>query len=45
LRKRKARGFVKMSVTLVNSFQGRRFKDLIKNNPRGPGANLFSLNL
>jgi hypothetical protein len=45
LRERKARGFLETSVTLVNSFYGHGFKVLIKNNPRGLGANLFFINL
>jgi hypothetical protein len=45
LREGKARGLLEMSVTLVNSYQGHRFKVLDKENPRGPGAKLFFLNL
>jgi hypothetical protein len=29
----------------VNSSQGRGFKVLVKENPKGPGAKLFFLNL
>jgi hypothetical protein len=34
-----------MLVTLVNSFPGAQMKGLVKENPRGPGAKLFFLNL
>jgi hypothetical protein len=45
LREKEARGFLETSVTLVNSFQWRGSKDLIKNNPRCRGANLLFINL
>jgi hypothetical protein len=45
LRKGKAGGLLEMPVTLVNSSQGHEFKVLVKENPRGHGAKLFSLNL
>jgi hypothetical protein len=46
VKKRKSQGgYLEMSMTLVNSSQGRGFKVLVKENPKGPGAKLFFLNL
>jgi hypothetical protein len=45
LKEGKARADFAKSVTQRNSSAGVRFKGLVKENPRGLGANWFSLNL
>jgi hypothetical protein len=45
LKERKARGFFARSETQGNSSAGAQLKGIVKGNPRGLGANLFSLNL
>jgi hypothetical protein len=45
LKERKARGVFARSVTQGNSSAGAPLKKIVKGNPRGLGANLFSLNL
>jgi hypothetical protein len=45
LKERKARGVLGRSVTQENSSTGAPLKEIVKGNPRGLGANRFSLNL